>query len=285
MSVTIDDGPQPVPSPEVRQVRSHVAAGNEVVHPPLVKHYPPETRLAMKAGKKIQFCPWIASSSMTTSFLVTDLMFSLGIDQLDPDHDIRRAMSHWAERDRVVYVMDHQGCLLSTYTKRSDIGEVWRVSLASTDSSRMHYGTAVFGGPATACHFQIVGKQTFATCHSRRFVVGVAPPAESVRVRWVRWIPVPRQPNVRMSLLILNYQEGLNRIAVARIVDERPRQGVTFELPQWGSRMVTLDRLIERGGGEQQDLFRVAATAECDFYTVFQNVEEPSGPLSIQHIK
>jgi hypothetical protein len=222
---------------------------------------------------------------MTTSFLVTDLMFTLGIDQLDPDHDIRRAMSHWAERDRVVYVMDHQGCLLPTYAKRLDFGEVWRVELPPRDSSRWEYGTAVFGGPATACHFQMAGEPTFATCHSRRFVIGTAPSVASKGHRWGRWIPVPRHPNTRMSLFILNYQEGLNRISIARIVDERPRQGVTFELPQWGGRMVTLDRLIERRGGEQQDLFRVAATAECDFYTVFQNVDEPNSPFSIQHIK
>jgi hypothetical protein len=262
-----------------------MVSADVLVQPPAVMHHPTGVRLTIKAGVKIQFCPWISSRSLRTSLLVNDLMFSIGSDELDPDHEDRRLLRRWAEQDRAVYLLDRNGCVRTTYTKRLDIGEVWRVALPQGEGAQLEYGTAVFGGPSTACHFQVVGKGTFATCHSRRFDVGIAPQNGKAGYRWARWLPLPRRPGAGMSLLILNYQPGVNRISVARLVNDRPRRGVTFVLPQWGSRMVALDRLIERGDRADQDLFRVAATADCDFYTVFQNVEEPDGAFSIQHVK
>lgn len=247
------------------------------------KTYAQPCRVAYRKKILVEFCPWIRTESLETQVLVSDLIHSLGgpFGPAEAAARQRRLLAQWATLDRVVDQYAADGTLLATYARRVAPDEIWRLPLGRAARPCLEYGLLVFRGPYTLNHFQIVGPRTFATCHSRRFLLD-EPPS-----RYARGIVLPAAPGVHLSVFLMNRGAQANTMAVyCQAEGDRQAQVVRLTLPRLGSRIVPLTHLFTRAAAATGVIhFYVDAGAPFDFYTLIENGAAGEETFSIQHIK
>jgi len=240
----------------------------------------PGARVAYPKGQPVELCPWIRTEALETHVIINDLVHSLARN-VGPVSDYwERRLDNWTGMERVVDQYAADGTLLARYSKQLASDEVWRLSLGRAREPSLEYGLLVFTGPYTLCHFQIVGPQTFATCHSRRF------PLLEPAGPHLRGIPVQLEPGLLLSLFFVNRGERTNRITLSRPVCAGRIEEATVTVSPLGCRIVCLNQLF--AGLEEGKLYErvsVKSTYPYDFYTIAENGRAGGEAFSIQHIK
>lgn len=240
----------------------------------------PGVSVAYPKGRPVELCPWIRTDALATHVVVSDLVHSLARNAGPVSGAWERRLDRWAGMERVVDQYAADGTLLARYAKRLATDEVWRLSLGRAARPSLEYGLLVFTGPYALCHFQIVGPQTFATCHSRR--LPLLEPAGPRR----RGIPVKLEPGLLLSLFFVNLGEGTNRITLSRPVGAGRSEAATVTVAPLGCRIVCLNHLF--AGLDERPLYErvsVTSTHPYDFYTIAENGLARADAFSIQHIK
>lgn len=247
------------------------------------KVYPRGRRIVYEKRALVEFCPWIRTESLETHVLISDLAHSLGVPfgPAEAAAGLLRRLERWASMERIVDQYAADGTLLASYARKVAPDEVWRLSLGRASQPSVEYGLLVFRGPYTLNHFQIVGPGTFATCHSRRFLLDEADSDYS------RGVTLPARAGVQLSLFLMNRGAGPNQVRVlAQYAGVREAQAVRLTLPRLGSKLLSLSRAFPRLAEPQGTLlYYVEARAPFDFYTLMENSRTPEETFSIQHIK
>lgn len=247
------------------------------------KMYPRSRRIVYEKKALVEFCPWLRTESLETHVLISDLVHSLGapLGAAGAAARQRQRLERWAGVERIVDQYAADGTLVASYAKRVAPDEIWRLSLGRASKPSLEYGLLVFRGPYTLNHFQIVGPRTFATCHSRRFLLNE--PAS----RYARGMALPAQSDVQLSLFLMNRGADTNQVRVlSQCAGGRQCLAVTLALPRLGSKLLCLSRIFQQtaqtpGTGQ----FYIEAEAPFDFYTLIENGQAGEETFSIQHIK
>lgn len=247
------------------------------------KTYAKGHRIAYQKKVLVEFCPWIRTESLETHVLISDLIHSLGGPLGPPEAAARqrRLLERWATVERVVDQYAEDGTLVASHAKRVAPDEIWRLSIGRASRPSLEYGLLVFRGPYTLNHFQIVGPRTFATCHSRRFLL------DEPASRYARGMVLPVSSGVQLSLFLMNRGAKPNDITLYfQAEGDRQAQAVRTVLPRLGCKLVPLTSLfpgVTTATGIAQ--FYVDGSAPFDFYTLIENGRAGEETFSIQHIK
>lgn len=247
------------------------------------KVYPRGRRIVYEKKALVEFCPWIRTESLETHVLISDLAHSLGVPfgPAEAAAGQLRRLERWASMERIVDQYAADGTLLASYARKVAPDAIWRLSLGKASQPSLEYGLLVFRGPYTLNHFQIVGPGTFATCHSRRFLLDE--PASD----YSRGVTLPVKAGVQLSLFLMNRGAGPNQVRVlSQRCGTRVARAVTVTLPRLGSKLLCLSRTFPSAAeAEGSLLYHVEGRAPFDFYTLMENSRAPEETFSIQHIK
>lgn len=249
---------------------------------PRTESFPRGTRVATAKSGSVRFAPWVRSRDFETRLVLNDLPLSLALRTEESDPVLQRRLERLVSKERIVDQLDADGFLLHRHHKRLEVGEVWSLSLGRSANVRLEHGMVMIRDKFSISHFQIVGPETFACCHSRLQPVSSETP---LPVHYRKAIAVPNEPVLRMHLLFLNWLPLRNDITVMAVSDGHPRARRKLEVPAQGSRMFSLDEVepSHAGGGMRQ--FRVLASLPFDFFTVMLAERDGAPSISIQHVK